>query len=635
MPELRTFLGEAVCHPSEVKDDITGVVGWGRKYGSKKGRAFARAKSIPYYSLEEGFIAYPPHGTKTALNNRVNPPYSIICDSKGIYYDATETNDLEYLLNSLPLGEYEEQSASLCRHSLLDANITKYNDTQAKELAFLNTSKECVLVVEQVYRDKSIAYGLADSSSFHRMLDAAIDENPNALIVLKTHPRILSGRTPGYLTRRAKKYNNIVICTDYVNPLHFLKKFSKVYTVSSQMGFEALLRGKTVRCFGMPFYAGWGLTLDELKCERRKRALSLDALFYCAYMMYPRYLHPVDRTRCELTDIIDHIKLQHRIRTDNKGRWLCVGMQKYKRKFVECYLQGASQVAFQKTVHREDVPKYDKFLTWGKTGVTRLKALGVRSHCLEDGFIRSKGLGASKVRPTSLIFDDTSIYFDGTQVSQLEQILNTHTFNEKELELASSVLSRCVDDNVSKYNLSVKAPLPDMFKTKDKKVILVPGQVPDDASIDFGSISIKTNLCLLAEVRRLNPDAIIIFKQHPDIFAGFRKDVVAKEQYEYYSDYYVTNVDILDCINKADEVHTMTSLTGFEALIRSKRVFTYGLPFYAGWGLTIDRHVCQRRQRKLKLLELIAGALIIYPRYFDYQSRSFTTVDHAIRKINQ
>ena len=36
-----------------------------------------------------------------------------------------------------------------------------------------------------------------------------------------------------------------------------------------------------------------------------------------------------------------------------------------------------------------------------------------------------------------------------------------------------------------------------------------------------------------------------------------------------------------------DEVHTLTSLTGFEALLRGIEVHAYGGPFYAGWGLTM------------------------------------------------
>jgi len=53
----------------------------------------------------------------------------------------------------------------------------------------------------------------------------------------------------------------------------------------------------------------------------------------------------------------------------------------------------------------------------------------------------------------------------------------------------------------------------------------------------------------------------------------------------------------------------MTSLSGFEALLRDKKVVTYGSPFYAGWGLTEDHAVTERRCRRRTLEELIYLAL--------------------------
>ena len=50
-------------------------------------------------------------------------------------------------------------------------------------------------------------------------------------------------------------------------------------------------------------------------------------------------------------------------------------------------------------------------------------------------------------------------------------------------------------------------------------------------------------------------------------------------------------------ISLVDEVHTITSLVG--QIRHRKKVITYGLPFYAGWGLTEDRISCPRRKRKL------------------------------------
>ena len=71
---------------------------------------------------------------------------------------------------------------------------------------------------------------------------------------------------------------------------------------------------------------------------------------------------------------------------------------------------------------------------------------------------------------------------------------------------------------------------------------------------------------------------------------GLTKDADARQ----YVDEIVTQADILACIQAADEVHTITSLSGFEALLRDKKVTCYGAPFYSGWGLTEDKQLVTR-----------------------------------------
>jgi capsular polysaccharide export protein len=86
-------------------------------------------------------------------------------------------------------------------------------------------------------------------------------------------------------------------------------------------------------------------------------------------------------------------------------------------------------------------------------------------------------------------------------------------------------------------------------------------------------------------------------------------------------------------LGQVDEVHTLTSLTGFEALLRGIPVCCYGQPFYSGWGLTKDKVPVPRRTRQLTLAELVAGALIRYPTYVSGVSGRFTTPERAIEEI--
>ena len=83
----------------------------------------------------------------------------------------------------------------------------------------------------------------------------------------------------------------------------------------------------------------------------------------------------------------------------------------------------------------------------------------------------------------------------------------------------------------------------------------------------------------------------------------------------------------------ADRIETMTSLLGFEALIRGIPVTVHGRPFYAGWGLTEDLSPLPRRQRRLSIEELLAGALMLYPVYVHGESGLVCPVEVAVQGL--
>ena len=154
--------------------------------------------------------------------------------------------------------------------------------------------------------------------------------------------------------------------------------------------------------------------------------------------------------------------------------------------------------------------------------------------------------------------------------------------------------------------------------TTGKRRILVPGQVEDDRSVLTGGGRVRTNLDLLKQVRERAPDAHIVYKPHPDVEAGHRIGSIADDVALGIADEIVRNQPITSLIDSVDEVHVITSLAGFEALLRGKPVTTYGVPFYAGWGLTEDLgEVPARRTARRTLDELVAAALLLYPRYLD------------------
>lgn len=295
-----------------------------------------------------------------------------------------------------------------------------------------------------------------------------------------------------------------------------------------------------------------------------------------------------------------------------------VGFSRRKQKILEDFLDGENQ---------------SRVYAWG--------AVSIPDHLVsepiirvEDGFLRSVGLGADLTRPISWVFDDVGIYFDATRPSRLEHILNTTDFSTELIARANELVKRIVSLGLSKYNLDSDGAQASLEKMhKGQKVILVPGQVETDASIALGCFEIKTNLALTRQVRSNNPDAWIIYKPHPDVVAGVRQPGHVESQVGLYCNEVIRQGSTIDLIELVDEVHTMTSLTGFEALLRGKTVYCYGLPFYAGWGLTRDISSCPRRTRHLSLHELVAGALILYPRYCSLQGKGLIGPEQAISEL--
>ena len=116
-------------------------------------------------------------------------------------------------------------------------------------------------------------------------------------IWVKTHPEVSGGLNRGYLSqvqaRALPQGGQLRLLCEIANPIGLLQQVKKVYVATSGMGFEALLCGKLVRCFGLPWYAGLGVTKDEQRCVRRIRARSVRELFAAAHLPYTRYLNPV------------------------------------------------------------------------------------------------------------------------------------------------------------------------------------------------------------------------------------------------------------------------------------------------------------------------------------------------------
>jgi capsular polysaccharide export protein len=614
---------------------LDAVAGWGHKPTAKRAREYASQHGLRYLALEDGFLRSVGLGGG-------EPPLSLIVDDRGIYYDARTPSRLEELLQA---DQRLEDAALLARaerfrRRIVECGVSKYNHAPDQLPLELTDAEGLVLVADQTYDDASVTGALADDSTFARALECALDEHPNARIVVKVHPATVAGKKRGYLTAGHASSRVTVVSAD-VNPQALLRRAQQLYVVSSQLGFEGLLAGVKVTCFGQAFYSGWGLTDDRQTPTRRSRRLSLDQLVAGALLLYPRYRHPISKQRCEAEAVLEHLALQRQLFAENQRRFVCFDMSYWKRPFVRRYLRAPGRkVRFvRSTSELADVPDLQQLtaVVWASRKSAELSAWanthGVPLWHMEDGFLRSTGLGSDLTAPGSLVLDPDGIYYDPSRPSRLEKILQTATFSSEELARAATLRKLIVDSRISKYNLPATERLA-MSARAGQRILLVPGQVADDASVRLGTQSVGDNLSLLRAVRLANPDAYIIYKPHPDVLSGNRRGSLHDSADPPWN-LVVGQVPVATCLDAAHEVHTMTSLVGFEALLRGLPVATYGQPFYASWGLTRDHAPLARRTRRLSLDQLVAGALLRYPRYMHWPARCFCSAEDKVLELQQ
>ena len=646
--------------------------GWGRKKTGKFARFLAKIFKKDFLLLEDGFIR------SFGLGCEGSPSFSLVQDRIGIYYDSTTPSELENLLNTYDFHANPAllETAKEAINLITTHHISKYNHApevpldyftatdSTKSRDFIDSSKNSatlsdltnssyfeispnstanklpknnqkttqknpkrILIISQTKGDCSLTYGSTGKFTTTQIIQDALAENPDSEIYLKIHPDVLSGRKESDFNP-SEIPPQIKLITEDFNPISLLKHFHKVYTKTSQMGFEALLVGCECVCYGMPFYAGWGLTIDKQTCPRRTRKLSLIEVFAASYILYSCYYNPIYDRKSDILDTLKTIIRYKHFYTKTQKKAFMFGFSLWKHSFIPPFMPNFKpqniifinpfftshfKSALKKGL-RQEAHDCEIFI-WGRKNFGRIESFAKENAIpitrVEDGFIRSISLGSDLTRPFSQVFDSSGIYFDATAPSELEEILNHTDFSPTLLNEAKILKDKILANKISKYNTN---PHKSLNLPQNKLKILIPGQVQDDASILYGANG-RTNLSLLQQVREENPNAYILYKPHPDVLSGNRIGHIPDSTALQYCDEILTGVSLSSCLEAVNEVHTLTSLSGFEALLYGKKVVTYGMPFYAGWGLTIDKQTCPRRTRKLTLEQLIAGAYILYPRY--------------------
>ena len=215
-----------------------------------------------------------------------------------------------------------------------------------------------VLVIDQTRGDASIRHGGASEATFRAMLEAAKQENPDARIVIRSHPETMAGLRPGHFGA-ADAHGRVTLLTAPVSPHRLLAGAAAVYTVSSQLGFEAILHGHRPHVFGQPFYAGWGLSRGSPAHTAPHPPPDATAAFRRGDDPGPALVRPLPRPA-----------LQRWIRSSTSWRPRCApsaptvramsrpGMRLWKRSRLQAFFGGTHPLRFRDDPARRRCPRH-------------------------------------------------------------------------------------------------------------------------------------------------------------------------------------------------------------------------------------------------------------------------------------
>lgn len=392
------------------------------------------------------------------------------------------------------------------------------------------------------------------------------------------------------------------------DPWHLVNATAEIWAgADNEIALVAVLERRPVRLFGSGRYA---------RCDQEENRLA--AVVAGALVDGLTYRCPFTEEAMPPAAAIKLLGSWRALIDRNRKIGGIAGVAGWKRTTVDPLLWNGSQVPEHiRNVAGIPTPNSQVIAWKSRTSPSFLSELEHSSVCvaeIEDGFIRGPGLGANCVPPLSVVVDGQGVYFDPSAPSDLEVILQSSDMCSEMIERAAKLRERIAATGISKYGIASEQK---SAPGNDRRRILVVGQVEDDRSVMSGGAG-QTNLELLTRARKLEPDAWIIYRPHPDVDAGHRKGHIPDEIASRHADEIDRESAIAALIGSVDGLHCITSLAGFEALMHGKPVTTHGVPFYAGWGLTNDlADIPARRSRQRTLDELVAATLILYPRYLD------------------
>ena len=587
--------------------------------------------------ISEGFLRATRAGAAPA------PLYSLNLDPLAPHDCAGRASALERLLADPALAA----DAPLLERArrLMTALFSSTPASRARATAFYGPKTgRRILVLGHAQDARTLAAAGQRLNTNEDLLAIAAGENPGAQVLWR--PAARDACVPG---------SGILTVGDELADGDLFETIDQVYTLLAPQAVEAICRGIRVTTLGAPFYAGWGLTDDRQPLPRRSRTLEACELFAAAFLQHPRHFDPTYKTEIDAERAIGRL-IQARdggaraapTATPQGVPTFVIGMTSW-RDYLCAWMPEREFTFVDKAVPEETFlsdwaprilarPDAEVFL-WGLKGEPRLlaffKANAIRVRFVEDGFLRSVELGGNRTPPFSLTLDSRAPYFDARQPTDLEHLLASHDFDADPalMTRAQALMASMLRSGVSKYNHQSPVDIRSLYGPKTRPRILVLGQAEDDASITFGSDRRYSNCDAVTIAALENPQAQVIYKPHPDVMNAWRRQGSDIERVRRYCEVLERDIPLAQSLETIDHVYTITSLGGFESLMRGIPVTTLGCPFYSGWGLTDERQGNARRGRPLSVLQVFAAAYILYPRYFDPNYRMPIEPEQAVARL--
>lgn len=593
------------------------------------------ASPYPVLRLKDGIFA--------GYSNKKSAYSLYYAFESDVYYNLKKESNIESLLRSYWVPTEEEwQTAHLAIQMINKYGITKYNEyPHVSESTMRGVGYQNILLVDQPIDDESVVLGNADEQTFNDMLLYAFDNYQYANIYVKLHPDTIDGKKEGYLQKLLLKHGlndhpSIKLIDTHCNITSLFHFINDIFVVTSQVGFEALIRNKNVICFGTPFYSGWGLTTDMQTLSYPKPERSLMDLFVALVLQHTLYLNPFTGKKGTILDLLEYVSLQQR--HNNKKNVAFYNTAFIERKNIDLLLNVDKQ-NFSAITKAKQIPKHidDFILTDKKSTFQEVEPLKYRAF-LSDGFLFSDRVNDENV--LSLIVDHNGPFYDPKAQSDLDYMLNHETYTDYEKNCAEQFLidlrGKFLMDMIEQDSgnaLSEK-------KKENKKVVFIPGQrEEDDMTFVGGDITIPSDYELLVAILQKVENSLIIykpaqgskFKKLNDLSKGGLVNLTSLVKERKNTFVFEFDASISHCIEVSDEVHLLNHTCGLEAIIKGKRVVTYGLPFYGGLGLTEDKQKFPREKREISLEEFALAVYMLYPRYKLPNEEYFTSASNALK----